>query len=311
MVSARLNDRRRWGIIYCPRIGAVNKIKRWREIRAYLVEKGVTYDYIQSEDYGSVERLARMLADNGYETIVVVGGDGALQDAINGIMLSENSANVSFGIIPNGIANDFAGYWGMNENDYKRAIDCIIAGRTRKIDVGCCKYVTDGGEQVRYFMNVVNIGLSANIVEIANKKMKTPFAKWLSHARAMAMLLMHHNSFNMKMRLNNHVVEAPFMMLCVGNARGYGMTPSAVPYNGFLDVSAIRPPKLFALVQGVYMLLKRRIMNYKLMEPFRTTEIVIDDAGGARAGIDGRPFTPTYPLTITIMQEKLNLIIPK
>jgi hypothetical protein len=52
-------------------------------------------------------------------------------------------------------------------------------------------------------------------------------------------------------------------------------------------------------------------MNYKLMEPFRTTEIVIDDAGGARAGIDGRPFVPTYPLTITIMQEKLNLIIPK
>ena len=52
MVVARLSDRRRWGIIYCPRIGAVDKIKKWREIRAYLVEKGVTYDYIQSEDYG-------------------------------------------------------------------------------------------------------------------------------------------------------------------------------------------------------------------------------------------------------------------
>ena len=311
MVSARLNDRRRWGIIYCPRIGAVNKIKRWREIRAYLVEKGVTYDYIQSEDYGSVERLARMLADNGYETIVVVGGDGALQDAINGIMLSENKENVSFGIIPNGIANDFAAYWGLNENDYKRAIDCIIAGRTRKIDIGCCSYVTDEGEQTRYFMNVVNIGLSANIVEIANKKMKTPFAKWLSHIRALTMMLMRRNSYNIKMRLNNHTVEGPFMMLCVGNARGYGMTPSAVPYNGFLDVSAIKLPKLFGLLQGMYMLLKRRIMNYKLMEPYRTTEILIESVGGAHAGIDGRPFAPTYPLNIKIMQEKLNLIIPK
>ena len=311
MVSARLNDRRRWGIIYCPRIGAVNKIKRWREIRAYLVEKGVAYDYIQSEDYGSVERLARMLADNGYETIVIVGGDGALQDAINGIMLSPNSHNVSFGIIPNGIANDFAAYWGISENDYKRAIDCIIAGRTRKIDIGCCKYTTDEGEQCRYFMNVVNIGLSANIVEIANKKMKTPFAKLLSHLRAMTFLLLHRNSYNIKMRLNNQTVDAPFMMLCVGNARGYGMTPSAVPYNGFLDVSAIKYPKLFGLIQGVYMLLKRRIMNYELMEPFRTTEIVIDSVDGARAGIDGRPFAPAYPLHITILQEKLNLIIPK
>ena len=149
MVAARLNDRRRWGIIYCPRIGAVNKIKKWREIRSYLVEKGVTYDYIQSEDYGSVERLACMLADNGYETIVVVGGDGALQDAVNGVMASERRANVSLGIIPNGIANDFAAYWGLSENDYKRAADCIIAGRTRKIDVGCCSYVVDDSEKKR------------------------------------------------------------------------------------------------------------------------------------------------------------------
>ncbi len=311
MVAMRLNDRRRWGIIYCPRIGVVNKIKKWREIRAYLVEKGVTYDYIQSEDYGSVERLARMLADNGYETIVIVGGDGALQDALNGIMLSENCRNVSLGIIPNGIANDFANYWGIGESDYKRAIDYIIAGRTRKIDVGCCSYVTDEGEQTRYFMNVVNIGLSANIVEIANKKVKAPFAKYISHARTMMLLLLHRNSYNIKMRLNNQTVESSLMMLCVGNARGYGMTPSAVPYNGFLDVSAIAYPKFFGLVQGLYMLLKRRIMNYKLMEPYRTTEIVIESVGGARAGIDGRPFAPTYPLKITIMQEKLNLIIPK
>lgn len=311
MVAARLNDRRRWGIIYCPRIGAVNKIKKWREIRAYLVEKGVTYDYIQSEDYGSVERLACMLADNGYQTIVVVGGDGALQDALNGIMSSENSDKVSLGIIPNGIANDFANCWNIAINDYKRAIDCIIAGRARKIDIGCCKYITDDGEQTRYFMNVVNIGLSANIVEIANKKVKAPFAKYLSHARAMMLLLLHRNSYYVKMHLNNQTVEGNFMMLCIGNARGYGMTPSAVPYNGFLDVSAIKYPKFFGLVQGVYMLLKRRIMNYKLMEPFRTTEVVIDSVGGARAGIDGRPFAPTYPMNITIMQEKLNLIIPK
>ena len=147
MVTSRLNDRRRWGIIYCPRIGAVNKIKKWREIRAYLIEKGVTYDYIQSEDYGSVERLARMLVDNGYETIVVVGGDGAVQDALNGIMSSENHSNVSLGIIPNGIANDFTGYWGIGSSDYKKAVDCIIAGRRRDIDLGCCTYTTEEGEQ--------------------------------------------------------------------------------------------------------------------------------------------------------------------
>lgn len=311
MVATRLNDRRRWGIIYCPRIGAVNKIKKWREIRSYLVEKGVTYDYIQSEDYGSVERLACMLADNGYETIVVVGGDGALQDAVNGVMSSERRANVSLGIIPNGIANDFAAYWGLSENDYKRAADCIIAGRTRKIDVGCCSYVVDDSEKKRYFLNAVNIGLSANIVELANKKVRAPWAKYLSYIRSFMLLLLHRNSYDVKMRINNQVVEERLMLLCVGNARGYGMTPSAVPYNGYLDVSAIMKPKFFGLLQGIYMMYKRRIMNYKLMKPFRTMDMVIESVGNAAAGIDGRPFSPTYPLRINIEKEALNLIIPK
>lgn len=311
MMSTRINDRRRWGIIYCPRIGTVNKIKKWREIRAYLIEKGVTYDYIQSEDYGSVERLACMLADNGYETIVVVGGDGALQDALNGIMTSDNHRNVSVGIIPNGIANDFANYWSIGKSDYKRAVDYIIAGRTRKIDVGYCKYLTETGEQKRYFFNVVNIGLSANIVELSNRKVRVPFARYLSYIRSFMLLLLHRNSYDVKLRLNNQTLETRLMMLCIGNARGYGMTPSAVPYNGYLDVSVIKMPKFFGLIQGFYMLFKRRIMNYKLMVPFRTTEIVVESAGEARAGIDGRSFSPTYPLTIGILQEELNLIIPK
>lgn len=311
MAAVRLNDRHRWGIIYCPRIGVVNKMKKWREIRAYLVEKKITYDYIQSEDYGSVERLACMLADNGYETIVVVGGDGALQDALNGIMVSECRSRISLGIIPNGIANDFANYWGLDEDDYKGAIDYIIAGRTRRVDVGCCRYETENGERKRYFLNAVNIGMNANIVELSNRNVRVPFAKYLSYFRSFLLLLMHRNSYNVKMYLNNQCVEMRLMMLCVGNARGYGMTPSAVPYNGYLDVSAIKMPKFFGLIKGIYMLWRKRIMNYRLMLPFRTVELSIESSGGALAGIDGRPFRPSYPLHISILHEELNLIIPK
>ena len=87
--------------------------KRWKEIKEYMDSKGVPYDYVQSEGFGSVERLAGILANNGYRTIVVVGGDGALNDVINGIMLSNapDKENIAIGIIPNGIGNDFADYW--------------------------------------------------------------------------------------------------------------------------------------------------------------------------------------------------------
>ena len=127
----------KWGVIYNPKAGTRKVQKRWKEIKAYMDSKGVSYDYVQSEGFGSVERLAGILANNGYRTIIVVGGDGALNDAINGIMLSnaEDKENIAIGIIPNGIGNDFAKYWEMS-SEYKEAVDCIINNRRRKIDVG-------------------------------------------------------------------------------------------------------------------------------------------------------------------------------
>ena len=95
----------RWGIIYNPKAGSRKTQKKWDAIREYMESRGVLFDYLQSEGYGSVERLARMLANNGYKTIVVIGGDGAINDAINGIMTSsaENKDQIALGIIPNGI----------------------------------------------------------------------------------------------------------------------------------------------------------------------------------------------------------------
>ena len=100
----------KWGIIYNPKAGTRKVRKRWDEIRGYIESFGVDFDYVHSEGYGSVERLARTLANNGYRTIVVVGGDGALNDALNGILSSsvENKTDIALGIIPNGIGNDFA-----------------------------------------------------------------------------------------------------------------------------------------------------------------------------------------------------------
>ena len=194
-------------------------------------------------------------------------------------------------------------------HDYKAAVDSNFAGRVRKVDVGCCSYRTGDAEVKRYFLNVLNVGMSANIVALANKK-NTIFAKIIYRVRALLHLLFCRQNFVMRFRLNNQLVEKKFMMLCIGNSTGYGMTPSAVPYNGWLDVSAIKMSPFMGVLKGLQMVLRRKILNFKLVEPFRTTEIVIDTVGGANLGIDGRPFVPTFPLHVSVEPEKLNLIIP-
>ena len=102
----------KWGVIYNPKAGTRKAHKRWKEIKEYMDSKEVAYDYVQSEGFGSVERLAKILANNDYRTNVVVGGDGALDDTINGIMTSnvEDKSSIAIGIIPNGIGNDLSEY---------------------------------------------------------------------------------------------------------------------------------------------------------------------------------------------------------
>lgn len=309
MSDAKTVDRRRWAIIYMPKIGALRPMKRWDEIREYLAEKGVEYDFFCADTAGSVEHKALEYANEGYSTLVVIGGDGALQDALNGLMASGRAAEMAFGIIPNGIANDYSAYWGLSFRDYRMAVDSIIAGRVRRVDVGCCSFNAGGTEIKRYFLNVLNVGMSAGIVAIANKK-STMFAKLLYRIRALVYMLFSRQNFNMRFRLNHQLVDKKLMLLCIGNSTGYGMTPSAVPYNGWLDVSAMKMSPFMGVLKGMLMVIRRRILNFSLVEPFRTTDIEIESVGGATLGIDGRPFAPTFPLRVTVEPERINLIIP-
>ena len=50
----------KWGVIYNPKAGTRKVQKRWKEIKEYMDSKGVDYDYVQSEGFGSVERLAKI-----------------------------------------------------------------------------------------------------------------------------------------------------------------------------------------------------------------------------------------------------------
>lgn len=302
----------RWGIIYNPKAGSRKTQKRWNEIRDYMESRKVVFDYVQSEGFGSVERLARTLANNGYRTIVVVGGDGAINDAVNGIMSSsaDDKENIALGIIPNGIGNDFAKYWGLDEDNYKQAVDWVINRRLRKIDVGCCNFFDGEQHTNRYFINAIYIGLGARIVQISDGTRRFWGIRELSLAASMFLLLFERKLYRMHLRVNDEHIRGRIMTVCVGSARGYGLTPSAVPYNGWLDVSVIYRPELLQLLSGLRMLLKGRILNHKMVKPYRTRKVKILRAQNASVSLDGRILDRHFPLEVSIMPESITLIIP-
>ena len=301
----------KWGVIYNPKAGTRKVQKRWKEIKEYMDQKGVAYDYVQSEGFGSVERLAGILANNGYTTIVVVGGDGALNDAINGIMLSnaEHKEDIAIGIIPNGIGNDFARYWDIGM-DYKQAVDWIIKNRHRKIDVGFCNFYDGEKHQRRYFLNAINIGFGARIVKVTDGTKRFWGVKFLSYLAAFFLLFFERNLYRMHLRINDEHIRGRIMTVCVGSACGYGQTPSAVPYNGWLDVSGIYRPQLLQTMSGLWMLIQGRILNHKVVKSYRTKKVKVLRARNAAVDLDGRILPKHFPLEIGILPEKITLIIP-
>lgn len=305
-----------WGIIYCPKSGLLgNSAKKWQRIQQCLKDEGIDYDFVQSEDTGSVDRLVKMLINNGYHTIVIVGGDSALNDAVNCLMQTEKETRdqISLGVIPNGVMNDFAHFWEFDENNYQQTIKWLKRRRVRKIDLGVIRYTNKHGEAChRYFLNCINIGLIAAIMNLRRQTRHYFGSRTLSFVFSFILMIFQRLEYRMHVKINHDDIKRNVMTMCIGNASGYGQTPNAVPYNGMLDVSIVHHPGMTQLFEGFYLFVRGKFLNYKSVHPYRTRKVEVVEARKALVGIDGRLMrTPKGPFTITVEQEIINFLIPE
>lgn len=306
----------RWAVLYCPKRELLdNSKKRWQRIEKALVKNNIAFDKVQSESQGSVERLVKMLINNGYKTILIIGGDSALNDAANCLMQVDKQVRdeITLGIIPNGIMNDFAHFWGIEDGDIEKNVCLLREHRTKKIDLGCIRYKNKHGENChRYFLNCVNVGFIAAIMNLRRKTRHVFGSRTLSFLFSFLLLIFQRLDYAMKIKINSDSIQRRLMTVCVGNALGYGQTPNAVPYNGLLDASLVYHTEISQLFEGLYLFIRGKFLNHRSVHPYRTKEIVFESIDHAMIGIDGRlmAVAPNKPFKITVEQEVLNFLIP-
>ncbi len=311
-----MTENNRWGILLCPKGGLLNSMhRRWQRIEKALNAQHVQYDMVQSESMGSVERLVKMMINNGYKTIVIVGGDSALNDAVNCLMQVDKSVRdtISLGVIPNGMMNDFARFWEVEEGDIEHNVAALKRHRIRKIDLGCIRYTNRKGEKCRrYFLNCVNVGFIAAIMNLRRQTHHIFGSRALSFLFSFILLIFQRLDYAMHILINSDDIKRKVMTVCVGNATGYGQTPNAVPYNGLLDVSVVYHPQMTQLFEGIYLFVKGKFLNHRSVHPYRTQEVEFLKADHALVGVDGRMISgsPVGPFKITVDQEVVNWILP-
>lgn len=304
----------KWGILYCPKTGITNKRKRWEKIQKVLDGRKVDYDFVQSETSDSVERLMKMMISNGYKTIIIVGGDSALNDAVNCLMMEEKAVrdSIALGVIPNGVMNDFARFWEFDEYKVEQTVDWLVQHRVRKVDLGCIRYSNARGERChRYFLNCVNIGMTADIMNLRRQTRRLFGSRTLSFVSSLFVMLFHRMEYKMKLKINSDVIDRKVMTVCIGSGLGYGQTPNAVPYNGMLDVSVVYHPEVVQLIEGLWLLVTGRFLNHRSVHPYRTKEVLVESAKHAMVGVDGRLMkTPVGAFSVNVELEVINFLIP-
>ena len=115
----------------------------------------------------------------------------------------------------------------------------------------------------------------------------------------------------MHLRINDEHIRGRIMTVCIGSAWGWGQTPSAVPYNGWLDVSVIYRPEFLQIISGLWMLIQGRILNHKVVKSYRTKKVKVLRAQNAAVDLDGRLLPRHFPLEVGVLSEKNNTYYSK
>jgi diacylglycerol kinase family enzyme len=159
-------------------------------------------------------------------------------------------------------------------------------------------------------VNCINIGLTADIMNLRIQARQVLGSRQLAFLWSLVPMLFHPHDYKMRLEIDYDVVERSVMTVCVGNARGYGQTPSATPYSGLLDVSVVYNPKIKQLFEGLWLLVTGRFLNHKSVHPYRTRDMKAD-TGKALVGVDGRLIDrPVGEYRIHVEPEVINFLIP-
>jgi YegS/Rv2252/BmrU family lipid kinase len=129
------------------------ELKKENKVDLELTEKG-------EDSPKSAKNLAKRAIKEGFERIVVCGGDGLLNEAINGMMTEKIPENFAIGIVPTGSGNNFAKALGIPK-DNKKAFEIIKSEKKILVDVGKVNQ--------KYFINCFSLGFDAKINDLANK----------------------------------------------------------------------------------------------------------------------------------------------
>lgn len=206
------------------------------QIAGCLRSHGLDFELVNTQAPGHATHLAARAAGQGRSLVVAVGGDGTVNEVINGLIQANGCANgTALGIVPIGTGNDFAFGAGL-PMDLTAACQVIARGRSRMVDVG---HIQADNEQPRYFGNGVGIGFDA-IVNIESRKLKRLRGFLVYLVAVLKTLAVYYHAPRTTVRVDEEEITQPSLMVSIMNGFRFGggfyVTPGSQMDDGLFDL---------------------------------------------------------------------------
>lgn len=305
-----------WTIIHNPRACSGKGAKVWPTVERMLAQAGISYTHHATTHPRHAIALTRAAVLAGSRHFVAMGGDGTMNEVLNGIFGQSEvpTDQIVMTQIPIGTGND----WRRTLGIPKRHADCIAllaAPAERLQDVGVVDWVEDGTPHRRFFANVAGMGFEAFAGQKANAQKAAGKGGPLGYYPALVSCLAKYKAIESAFVIDGQRLPSrKFFTLALGickfNGGGMKQCPSALIDDGLFDLTLINDAPKYVVVANMPRLFSGGFVKIKYVEQHRAKSVQVMAGPEALIEVDGENIGKGVP-TFTMLPKALRVAVPK
>lgn len=306
------SNQKEWLVIVNPNAGKRKGKKDWDTISSLLKREELPFSvkFTERKGHAIIYTLEGIAA--GYRKIITVGGDGTLNEVVNGVFTNNSclTTDITLALIPVGTGNDWGRMFGI-PLDYEKAVKIIRDNKMLLHDVGLISYYNGSEKENRYFINIAGLGFESVVVRKTNlQKDKGRGGKLIYFYNLLTSLLSYINT-KAEIIIDGEIIHADVFSVNIGNGRycGGGMrqTPNALPNDGLLDVTIINGMGKFEIIRNLKILYDGTILKHPKIDGYKCKNIKVSSDSIIYIEADGESLGHT-PAEFSIIPAGINIV---
>lgn len=301
-----------WLIIVNPNAGNGKGKKDWNTISSLLKESDLNFTEKFTEKKGHAINLTIEGIESGFRKLIIVGGDGTLNEVVNGVFLNTTcpTIDIVLALIPVGTGNDWGRMFGI-PLDYKKSIEIITGNKQMVHDTGMISFYNESEKRERYFINIAGLGFESVVVKRTNIQKDLGRNGKAIYLYNLLISLLSYKNCKAEVIIDGEKIAADVFSINVGNGRycGGGMrqTPLALPNDGVFDVTIINGIGKIEIIKNLKILYDGTILDHPKIDGYKCRNLKVNSDSLIYAEADGESLGHT-PVEFNIIPASINII---